>query len=37
MWIGIFLGGIAVAVMMVYKMRSAIIIGIAMVTALSWM
>ncbi|ETS80522.1 hypothetical protein PFICI_08051 [Pestalotiopsis fici W106-1] len=36
MWIGILLGGILVAVMMAFRMRSAIVIGIALVTVISW-
>ncbi|KAI1111757.1 xanthine/uracil permease family protein-like protein [Nemania sp. NC0429] len=36
MWIGIFLGGILVAFLMAFKIKSAIIIGIGLVSILSW-
>ncbi|KAI1768707.1 xanthine/uracil permease family protein-like protein [Hypoxylon sp. FL1150] len=36
MWIGIFLGGIFVAFMMAFKVKSAIVIGIGLVSILSW-
>ncbi|KAI1342236.1 xanthine/uracil permease family protein-like protein [Xylariaceae sp. FL0016] len=36
MWIGIFLGGIFVAFLMAFKVKSAIIIGIALVSIISW-
>ncbi|XXH00439.1 hypothetical protein Hte_006784 [Hypoxylon texense] len=36
MWIGIFLGGIFVAFMMAFKVKSAIVIGIAIVSLMSW-
>ncbi|KAI0876594.1 xanthine/uracil permease family protein-like protein [Hypoxylon argillaceum] len=36
MWIGIFLGGILVAFLMAFKIKSAIIIGIGLVSIISW-
>ncbi|KAI0865640.1 xanthine/uracil permease family protein-like protein [Xylaria cubensis] len=36
MWIGIFIGGIFVAFLMAFKVKSAIIIGIGIVSILSW-
>ncbi|KAI1349559.1 xanthine/uracil permease family protein-like protein [Xylaria sp. FL0043] len=36
MWIGIFLGGIFVAFLMAFRVKSAIIIGIGAVSVLSW-
>ncbi|KAK8110919.1 uncharacterized protein PG998_007376 [Apiospora kogelbergensis] len=36
MWIGIFVGGILVAFLMAFKVKSAIIIGIALVSIISW-
>ncbi|KAI1436018.1 xanthine/uracil permease family protein-like protein [Xylaria sp. CBS 124048] len=36
MWIGIFVGGIFVAFLMAFKVKSAIIIGIGLVSILSW-
>lgn len=36
MWIGICLGGVLVAFMMAYKIKSAIIIGVALVSVISW-
>ncbi|KAI1176145.1 xanthine/uracil permease family protein-like protein [Nemania sp. FL0916] len=36
MWIGICLGGILVAFLMAFKVKSAIIIGIGLVSVLSW-
>ncbi|KAI1750107.1 xanthine/uracil permease family protein-like protein [Xylaria castorea] len=36
MWIGIFIGGIFVAFLMAFKVKSAIIIGIGLVSILSW-
>ncbi|KAI1505873.1 xanthine/uracil permease family protein-like protein [Biscogniauxia marginata] len=36
MWIGIFLGGIFVAFLMAFKVKSAIVIGIALVSVISW-
>ncbi|KAK7750623.1 hypothetical protein SLS62_007470 [Diatrype stigma] len=36
MWIGITLGGILVAFLMAFRVKSAIIIGIAVVSVLSW-
>ncbi|TGJ83411.1 hypothetical protein E0Z10_g5353 [Xylaria hypoxylon] len=36
MWIGIFIGGILVAFLMAFKVKSAIIIGIGLVSILSW-
>ncbi|KAI1079301.1 xanthine/uracil permease family protein-like protein [Whalleya microplaca] len=36
MWIGIFLGGIFVAFLMAFKVKSAIVIGIGLVSVLSW-
>ncbi|KAK8856434.1 xanthine/uracil permease family protein-like protein [Apiospora arundinis] len=36
MWIGIFVGGILVAFLMAFKVKSAIIIGIALVSITSW-
>ncbi|ORY71783.1 xanthine/uracil permease family protein-like protein [Pseudomassariella vexata] len=36
MWIGIMLGGILVAFLMAFKVKSAIIIGIGVVSILSW-
>lgn len=36
MWIGIFLGGILVAFLMAFKVKSAIIIGIGLVSIISW-
>ncbi|KAI5867160.1 xanthine/uracil permease family protein-like protein [Durotheca rogersii] len=36
MWIGIFIGGILVAFLMAFKVKSAIIIGIALVSIMSW-
>ncbi|KAI1812235.1 xanthine/uracil permease family protein-like protein [Poronia punctata] len=36
MWIGIFIGGIFVAFLMAFKVKSAIVIGIALVSILSW-
>ncbi|KAK8046150.1 hypothetical protein PG996_014214 [Apiospora saccharicola] len=36
MWIGIFVGGILVAFLMAFKVKSAIIIGIALVSVTSW-
>ncbi|KAI0201032.1 xanthine/uracil permease family protein-like protein [Astrocystis sublimbata] len=36
MWIGIFVGGIFVAFLMAFKVKSAIIIGIGLVSVLSW-
>ncbi|KAI0407480.1 xanthine/uracil permease family protein-like protein [Xylaria palmicola] len=36
MWIGIFLGGVLVAFLMAFKVKSAIIIGIGLVSILSW-
>ncbi|KAI1487505.1 xanthine/uracil permease family protein-like protein [Biscogniauxia mediterranea] len=36
MWIGIFVGGIFVAFLMAFKVKSAIVIGIALVSIISW-
>ncbi|KAI9857602.1 MAG: hypothetical protein M1813_008194 [Trichoglossum hirsutum] len=36
LWIGIFCGGVLTAWLMMYRVRSAIIIGIAVVSVLSW-
>ncbi|KAI2619078.1 xanthine/uracil permease family protein-like protein [Hypomontagnella submonticulosa] len=36
MWIGIFIGGILVAFLMAFKVKSAIVIGIAIVSIMSW-
>jgi AGZA family xanthine/uracil permease-like MFS transporter len=36
MWIGIFLGGIVTVLMMMYRVRGAIILGILMVSIVSW-
>lgn len=36
MWIGIFLGGILVAFLMAFRVKSAIIIGIGLVSIISW-
>ncbi|OTB05234.1 hypothetical protein M426DRAFT_57254 [Hypoxylon sp. CI-4A] len=36
MWIGIFVGGIFVAFLMAYKVKSAIVIGIGIVSIMSW-
>ncbi|KAI0881135.1 xanthine/uracil permease family protein-like protein [Annulohypoxylon maeteangense] len=36
MWIGIFIGGIFVAFLMAFKVKSAIIIGIGIVSIMSW-
>ncbi|KAI1262168.1 xanthine/uracil permease family protein-like protein [Xylariaceae sp. FL1019] len=36
MWIGIFIGGIFVAFLMAFKVKSAIVIGIGLVSILSW-
>lgn len=36
MWIGVFLGGIVTVYLMSYKFKSAIIVGIALVSIISW-
>jgi AGZA family xanthine/uracil permease-like MFS transporter len=36
MWIGICLGGIVTVIMMMYRIRGAIILGIFMVSIVSW-
>ncbi|KAI1645718.1 permease family-domain-containing protein [Daldinia loculata] len=36
MWIGIFIGGIFVAFLMAFKVKSAIVIGIGIVSIMSW-
>ncbi|KAK7967401.1 permease [Apiospora aurea] len=36
MWIGIFIGGIFVAFLMAFKVKSAIVIGITLVSVISW-
>lgn len=36
MWLGIFLGGILTAILMLYRVRGAIIIGILLVSIISW-
>jgi AGZA family xanthine/uracil permease-like MFS transporter len=36
MWIGIMCGGVLTAYLMSYKVKSAIIIGISVVSILSW-
>jgi len=36
MWLGIFLGGIVTVLMMMYRVRGAIIIGIFLVSVVSW-
>ncbi|KAI1098240.1 xanthine/uracil permease family protein-like protein [Jackrogersella minutella] len=36
MWIGIFIGGVFVAFLMAFKVKSAIIIGIGIVSIMSW-
>ena len=36
MWVGIFCGGIITAYLMMYRVKSAIIIGITLVTVISW-
>jgi AGZA family xanthine/uracil permease-like MFS transporter len=36
MWIGIFGGGIVTAYLMSYKVKSAMIAGIALVSIISW-
>ncbi|CAI6251619.1 unnamed protein product [Periconia digitata] len=36
MWIGIFCGGVVTAYLMSYKVKSAMLVGIAFVTILSW-
>lgn len=36
MWIGIFLGGIFTVLLMMYRVRGAIILGILMVSICSW-
>jgi len=35
-WVGIFLGGIVTVIMMMYRIRGAIILGIFMVSIISW-
>jgi AGZA family xanthine/uracil permease-like MFS transporter len=36
MWIGIILGGIVTVLMMMYRVRGAIVLGIFMVSIVSW-
>jgi AGZA family xanthine/uracil permease-like MFS transporter len=36
MWIGIFCGGIITAYLMTYKIKSAMIVGILLVSIISW-
>lgn len=36
LWIGVSLGGILVAFLMAFRVKSAIIIGITLVSVLSW-
>jgi len=36
MWIGIFCGGILTALLMMFKVKSAMIVGIAVVSIISW-
>lgn len=36
MWIGVFVGGIFVAFLMAFKVKSAIVIGIGIVSIMSW-
>lgn len=36
MWIGITLGGLLIAFLMAFKVKSAIVIGISLVTVISW-
>ncbi|KAF5375867.1 hypothetical protein D9615_008244 [Tricholomella constricta] len=36
MWLGIFLGGIVTSILMLYRVRGAILIGIFLVSAVSW-
>lgn len=36
MWIGICCGGIVTAYLMTYKVKSAMIVGIALVSIMSW-
>jgi AGZA family xanthine/uracil permease-like MFS transporter len=36
MWIGIFCGGIVTAYLMTFKVKSAMIVGIALVSIMSW-
>lgn len=36
MWVGVMCGGLLVAVMMAFRVKSAIIIGILLVSIISW-
>ncbi len=36
MWIGIVFGGLLTALLMAFKIKSAIVIGIAIVSIISW-
>ena len=36
LWIGVFLGGFLTVYLMSYKVKSAIIVGIAVVSIVSW-
>jgi AGZA family xanthine/uracil permease-like MFS transporter len=36
MWIGIFCGGIITAYLMTYKIKSSMIVGILLVSIISW-
>jgi len=36
MWIGVTLGGLLIAFLMAFKVKSAIIVGISLVTVISW-
>jgi xanthine/uracil/vitamin C permease (AzgA family) len=36
LWIGVFCGGLLTAYLMSYKVKSAIVIGIGVVTIMSW-
>lgn len=36
MWVGICAGGLLTAILMTYRVKTAIIIGIAFVSILSW-
>jgi AGZA family xanthine/uracil permease-like MFS transporter len=36
LWIGVFLGGFVTTYLMAYKVKSAIIVGIALVSIVSW-
>lgn len=36
MWVGIICGGLLTAFLMAFRVKSAIVVGIAMVSILSW-